>query len=64
MSEIFQIRQESRYNLRYTSQFTIPTIHSVYNGKESVIFMGPKIWKLIPRAFKQINCLSEFKKAI
>ena len=33
MSEIFQIREESRYNLRYTSQFTIPPLHSVYNGR-------------------------------
>ena len=29
MSEIFQIREESRYNLRYTSDFTIPPIQSV-----------------------------------
>ena len=34
MNEIFQIREESRYNLRYTSQFTILPIHSVYNGRE------------------------------
>ena len=64
MNEIFQIREESRYNLRYTSQFTIPPIHSVYNGRESVSYMGPKIWELIPPAFKQINSLSGFKKAI
>ena len=64
MNEIFQIREESRYNLRYTSQFTIPPIHSVYNGRESVSFMDPKIWKLIPPAFKQIKSLSGFKKAI
>ena len=57
MNEIFQIREESRYNLRYTSQFTIPPIHSVYNGRESVSYMGPKIWELIPPAFKQINSL-------
>ena len=64
MNEIFQIREESRYNLRYTSLFTIPPIHSVYNGRESVSYMGPKIWELIPHAFKQINSLSGFKKAI
>ena len=33
MNEIFQIREESRYDLRYTSQFTIPPIHGVYNGR-------------------------------
>ena len=64
MNEIFQIREESRYNLRYTSQFTIPPIHSVYNGRESVSYMGPKICEFIPHAFKQINSLSGFKKAI
>ena len=57
MNEIFQIREESRYNLRYTSQFTIPPIHSVYNGRESASYMDPKIWELIPPAFKQINSL-------
>ena len=63
MNEIFQIREETRYNLRYTSQFTIPPIHSVYNGRESVSFMGPKICKLIPPTFKQIKPLSGFKKS-
>ena len=62
--EIFQIREEFRYNLRYTSQFTIPPIHSVYNGRESVSYMGPKIWELILPAFKPINFLSGFKKAM
>ena len=46
MSEIFQVREESRYNLRYTSQFTIPLIQNVYNGIESVSFMGPKYGSL------------------
>ena len=64
MNEIFQIREESRYNLRYTSLFTIPPIHSVYNSRESVSYMDPKIWELIPHAFKHINSLSGFKKAI
>ena len=43
MNYIFIIREESRYNLRYTSQFIIPPIHSVYNGREPVSYMGPKI---------------------
>ena len=64
MNEIFQIREESRYNLSYTYQFTIPPIHSVYNGSKSISYMCPKIWELIPPAFKQINSLSGFKNAI
>ena len=64
INEILQIREESRYNLRYTSQFTISPIHSVYNSTESISYMGPKIWELIPPLSKQINSLSGFKKAI
>ena len=44
MNEIFQIREESRYNLRYTSHFIIPPIRRVYDCRESVSYMGPKIW--------------------
>ena len=36
MNRIFQLREKSHYNLRYTSEFIIPLIHSVYHGSESV----------------------------
>ena len=44
---IFQFREESHYNLRYTSNFVIPPIHSAYHGSESASYLGPKIWELI-----------------
>ena len=48
MNEIFQLREKSHYNLRYTSEFIIPPIHSVYHGSESASYLRPKIWELIP----------------
>ena len=48
MNEIFQHREESHYNLRYTSKFVIPPIHIVYHGSECASYFGPKIWELIP----------------
>ena len=30
MNEIFQLREKYHYNIRYTSEFLIPPIHSVY----------------------------------
>ena len=50
--------------LRYTSEFIIPPIHSVYNGKESVPYLGLKIWEVIPPLIWQIDFLSVFKKSI
>ena len=34
INELFQLREESHYNLRYTSIFVIPPIHNVYHGSE------------------------------
>ena len=48
MNEIFQLRKKSHYNLRYTYEFIIPPIHSVYHGSESASYLRPKIWELIP----------------
>ena len=54
INEIFQLREESHYNLRYTPNFVIPPIHSVYHGSESASYLGPKIWELIPPVIQQI----------
>ena len=35
MNEVFKPRSNSHYNPRYTSQFFVNPIHSVYNGTES-----------------------------
>ena len=58
MNELFQPRGEYHYDLRYTSEFIIPPIHNVYHGSESVSYLGPKIWKLIPPVIRQIDYLS------
>ena len=58
MNEIFQLREKSHYNLRYTSEFIIPPIHSVYHGSESVSYLGPKIWELNPPVIRQIDTFS------
>ena len=39
MNDIFQIREKSHYNLRYTSESIIPPIHSVYHGRESASYL-------------------------
>ena len=59
MNEVFQLREESHYNLRYTSQFTIPLIRSVYNGKESTSNISNKIRKLISPTTQKLKFSSE-----
>ena len=62
MNEIIQLKEEFHYNLRYTSKFVIPPIHSVYHGSESASYLRLKIWKLIPRVIWQIEYFDGFKK--
>ena len=64
MNETFQLREKSHYNLRYTSEFIIPPIHSVHHGSESISYLGPKIWELIPPVIRQIDTFPGFEKAI
>ena len=62
MNEIFQLREESHYNLRYTSNFVIPPIHSVYHDSKSVSYLRPRIWELTPPVIRQIESFKRFKK--
>ena len=64
MNKIFQLREKSHYNLRYTSESVVPPIHSLYHGSECASYLGPKLWEQIPPVVRQIDTLSGFNKAI
>ena len=61
---LFQFRYDIRYNLRQRSQFHIPPVRTVFSGTESIKYLGPKIWELIPDEMKELESLWEFKRAI
>ena len=63
LNEIFQEKTAS-YNLRRNSNFFIRKVHSVYHGTESLSFLGPKIWELVPEGLKQSESLEIFKNKI
>lgn len=52
MNDVFKMRDETYYHLRYTTQFLGDPIHSVFNGSESVSYLDPKIWQQIPTEIK------------
>ena len=62
-TEIFNKRNPN-YQLRHTSHFSIPSVRSVYNGTESLSFLGPKIWDIVPTESKEVKTLSAFKSGI
>ena len=54
----------SSYNLRRNDTFKKRKVHSVYHGTESLSFLGPKIWDLVPVELKQSESLGSFKVKI
>ena len=64
MNAIFTQKDNSWYDLRETSEFLRPLAKSVYHGSESVSFVGPKIWGMLPDNCKNIDNLNTFKKQV
>ena len=51
MLEIFKLKDQPQYNLRYNSLFSRPLGKSVYKSTESLSFLGPKIWNILPDTY-------------
>ena len=62
-TELFQFREPIPYELRRRSQFQLPFFHLVVSGTESLKFLGPKIWALVPNEMKQSESLEKSRNA-
>ena len=62
MNNIFNLKTENPYNLREVSEFFRPMVKSVYHGTESISYLGPKIWDILPEKLKNIDNLEHFKR--
>ena len=62
-TEIFNKRNPND-QLRHTSHFSIPPVRSLYNGTESLSFLGPKNWDIVLTELKEVKTLNAFKSGI
>ena len=62
--DIFMERTNNQYNLRNRPDFITPQVHSVFHGTESISYLGPKIWNIVPEEFKNKKSLNSFKESI
>ena len=51
----------SPYELRNNNSFKRRRVNSVWHGTESVSYLGPKIWDLVPIETKESESLNGFK---
>ena len=42
----------------------MPNVRSVFHGSESISYLGPKIWDIVPLELTELTCVAAFKKGI
>ena len=62
--DIFSCNSRANYDLRYQPEFSKPLVKSVFNRTETISYLGPRIWDLVPLEMKQKKSLTTFKKVI
>ena len=62
--QYIQDKSSKSLQLKHVSEFSRPTVKSVYHGAESISYFGPKIWDTLPEKLQKIENLDHFKKEI
>ena len=63
MQDIFETKS-NYYNTRNAPAFSSRNIKTVRYGLQTISYMAPKIWDLVPKEMKQVTTLNEFKAKI
>ena len=63
MSELFKIK-ENKYNLRRENTLVVSNVRTTRYGLDSISYLGPKIWDLVPDEIKKCSTLIGFKQKI
>ena len=57
MNEIFVKNAQHYYDLRKKTEFKRKKVKTVYNGTETLTFLGPRIWEIVPDYIKKVAAL-------
>ena len=61
MNEVFRVKSSAPYYLRDKNELYSRNPKRVAYGTESVLFMAPKIWSIVPQELKNSQSLYSFK---
>ena len=64
MNSVFQNRDYNGPHLRSQTDYQMPKINTVAFGENSLRYLAPKIWNMLPKNIKHLETLNEFKNAI
>ena len=61
-NEVFQVKSPATYHLRDKNELYSRNAKTVAYGTESVSFVAPKIWSIVPQELKNSQSLYSFKE--
>ena len=64
IKELILPSRQHRYELQNNPDFAVPIVKSVQKGLQSLGYLGPKIWELLPIEIKETETLLQFKVKI
>ena len=64
INDLFPLKETNNYNLRHKLFFKIPRNEKVRNVFESISYLGPKIWEMLPSEMQECETLFEFKSKV
>ena len=64
LQDVFPINSQPEYNLRNKTSFATRPIRTVHYGDNSLRYLGPKLWELIPSDMKDTESVEVFKNRI
>ena len=64
MKDVFPLNDDSGYNTRIKRTFKSRHVKTVRYGTDSLAYLAPKIWELVPNEMKNLESLATIKTAI
>ena len=62
--DVFPLNSQPEYNFRNKTHIATRPIRTVYYGGNSLRYLGPNLWELIPSDIKDIDSVEVFKNGI
>ena len=64
LNEVPPLKPPSNYNLRNQPEFTVWPIKTLHYVLNSLAYVGPRIWELLPNNSKRLESVEAFKSKI
>ena len=64
MNDLFEKKDTNGKYLRTQDDYRVPKINTVSFGENSLRYLGPKIWEMVPEYMRDLESLEKFKSAI